>query len=164
MLLSTLFGGRLPAPFCTNTRVYESSYKFAYVCIHKYMCVGGAGRRMGREWEPLSERVRVRARAGSTVRISARTCTCVYIYECTYTRAVSMHRCMYVFAGVARVSASVTSVLWSSVAQRRGWSPRKRDALRQNDGPSEQQPLNHPLRSGLSLCGRADGLGVKTSF
>lgn len=63
---------------------------------------------------------------------------------------------MCVCAGVARVKSgtvgvSVTSVLRSSVAQRQGWSPRKRVALRQNDGPSEQQPLNHPLRSGHSL-------------
>lgn len=52
----------------------------------------------------------------------------------------------------------VTSVL-SNRQLRRDAGCRER-ALRQNDGPSEQRPINHPLWSRLSAGGPTRRLGV----
>lgn len=54
----------------------------------------------------------------------------------------------------------VTSVLSNRQLRRDAKAGRGERALRQNDGPSEQQPINHPLWSGLSAGGPTRRLGV----
>lgn len=58
----------------------------------------------------------------------------------------------------------VTSVLSNRQLRRDAEAGCRERALRQNDGSSEQQPINHPLWSGLSAGGPTLRLGVNIIF